>query len=69
MDGQFGPFWDRMQAKCVESYAMKEVFNMDSSVRVQAIEHLGRYISPVYIYSHNMPESIRNWNCHFACII
>jgi hypothetical protein len=28
-----------MQA--VESYTMKEVFNMDSSVRVQAIENLG----------------------------
>ena len=31
-----------MQDKYVESYAMKEVFNMESSVRVQAIENLGK---------------------------
>ena len=44
-DDVFRPFWDRMQDKCVESYAMKEVFNMESSVRVQAIENLGKAIT------------------------
>ena len=32
-----------MNDQAVESYAMKEVFDMDSSVRVQAIENLGKY--------------------------
>ncbi len=35
------PFWYAVQDKAVENYTMKEVFNMDSSVRVEAIENLG----------------------------
>jgi hypothetical protein len=41
IDGQFQPFWSCIRMQAVESYTMKEVFNMDSSVRVQAIENLG----------------------------
>ena len=40
-DGKLHPFWLRVQEQAVESYTMKEVFNMDSSVRVEAIENLG----------------------------
>ena len=40
-DGQLQPFWMRVQEQAVESYTMKEVFDMDSSVRVEAIENLG----------------------------
>ena len=42
MDGKSYPFWLRVQDQAVESYTMKEVFDMDSSVRVEAIENLGR---------------------------
>ena len=41
MEDEFQPFWPRVQDQAVESYTMKEVFDMDSSVRVEAIENLG----------------------------
>lgn len=37
------PLWLRIQEQARESYAMREVFSMDSSVRVQAIENLGTF--------------------------
>ncbi|KAI0230421.1 hypothetical protein LSAT2_019216 [Lamellibrachia satsuma] len=48
-DGTVQPFWLRVQEQAVESYTMKEVFDMDSSVRVEAIENLGKYRSPAVI--------------------
>ena len=42
VDGKSYPFWLRVQDQAVESYTMKEVFDMDSSVRVEAIENLGK---------------------------
>ena len=36
------PLWLRIQDQARESYAMREVFSMDSTMRVQAIENLGR---------------------------
>ena len=44
VDGKSYPFWLRVQDQAVESYTMKEVFDMDSSVRVEAIENLGKSI-------------------------
>ena len=37
------PFWYAVQDKAVENYTMKEVFDMESTVRVEAIENLGLY--------------------------
>ena len=39
------PLWSRIQEQARESYAMRDVFNMDSSVRVDAIENLGKFKS------------------------
>ena len=47
------PLWDRMQDQAVESYAAAEVFNMESSVRVEAIENLGGLLGP---YGFNGPH-------------
>ena len=38
---EYQPFWYAVQDRAVENYTMKEVFSMDSSVRVEAIENLG----------------------------
>lgn len=43
MDDVIHPLWLRVQEQARESYAMREVFSMDSSVRVQAIENLGKW--------------------------
>ena len=45
-DGELQPFWMRVQEQAVESFTMKEVFDMDSSVRVEAIENLGKATTP-----------------------
>ncbi|XP_046556849.1 LOW QUALITY PROTEIN: uncharacterized protein LOC124266076 [Haliotis rubra] len=45
VDGEEFPLWKRVEEQARESYAMKEVFDMDSSVRVEAIENLGRFRS------------------------
>ena len=41
VDHQYISFWERVKEQAIESYTMKEVFDMDSSVRVEAIENLG----------------------------
>lgn len=43
------PLWMRIQDQARESYAMREVFKMDSSVRVKAIENLGKFKSATVI--------------------
>lgn len=49
VDDVIHPLWLRVQEQARESYAMREVFSMDSSVRVQAIENLGKYKSATVI--------------------
>ena len=43
VEDEFQPFYLRVQDQAVESYTMKEVFDMESSVRVEAIENLGKW--------------------------
>ncbi|XP_060063774.1 uncharacterized protein LOC132544218 [Ylistrum balloti] len=43
--------WESVEEFGKEMFAMQEVFGMDSSVRVQAIEHLGQFQSPRVIES------------------
>ncbi|XP_050410607.1 uncharacterized protein LOC126825147 [Patella vulgata] len=45
VDDEEQPLWKRIEDQARESYAMKEVFDMDSSVRVEAIENLAKYRS------------------------
>ena len=45
VDGEYRPFWERVDEQARESWSMKEVFNMDSSVRVEAIENLGMFFN------------------------
>lgn len=45
VDDKVLPIWSRIQEQARESYAMRDVFNMDSSVRVDAIENLGKFKS------------------------
>ena len=40
-DGEPAAFWYCLQDQFIQSYAIKEVFDMESSVRVEAIENLG----------------------------
>ncbi|XP_060075701.1 uncharacterized protein LOC132555370 isoform X1 [Ylistrum balloti] len=49
IDDHIRPLWIRIQDQARESYAMREVFKMDSSVRVQAIENLGKFKSVTVI--------------------
>ena len=46
MDGQLQPFYKRVQEKAAESCALREVLNMSSSLRVEAIESLGESTAP-----------------------
>ena len=41
VDDETCPFFLRVQDQALESYTMREVFSMDSSVRIEAIENLG----------------------------
>ncbi|KAK7483424.1 hypothetical protein BaRGS_00025364 [Batillaria attramentaria] len=47
--GEATPVWQRVQEQARESFAMREVFSMDSSVRVEAIENLGKFRSAAVI--------------------
>ncbi|XP_041348008.1 uncharacterized protein LOC121367734 isoform X2 [Gigantopelta aegis] len=49
IDDEVFPLWVRVQDQALESISMKGVFDMDSSVRVEAIENLGKYRSPAVI--------------------
>jgi hypothetical protein len=42
-NGELVPFWSRVEDYAVESYAIKKVFEMESSVRVEAISNLGEF--------------------------
>ena len=39
--GVTSPLWQRVQEHARESFALREVFSMQSSVRVEAVENLG----------------------------
>ncbi|CAH1232800.1 FAM65A [Branchiostoma lanceolatum] len=43
------PFWQRVHEQAVESYTMREVFQMESSVRLSAIEDLAKYRSKAVV--------------------
>lgn len=49
VDGEMQPLWPRVEDYTRELYAMREVFDMDSSVRIEAIENLGRFQSSAVI--------------------
>ena len=51
VDDETCPFFVRVQDQAVESYTMREVFSMDSSVRIEAIENLGT------LSNSNIPSS------------
>ncbi|XP_023933470.1 uncharacterized protein LOC106162415 isoform X2 [Lingula anatina] len=46
IDKELFSLWQRVQDYALEHFAMREVFNMDSHVRVEAIENLGKFNSP-----------------------
>ena len=39
-----GQFWKVVSEIATEKYSMNEVFNMDSSVRLTAVENLGKFV-------------------------
>ncbi|GFN77454.1 hypothetical protein PoB_000396000 [Plakobranchus ocellatus] len=43
IEGEYYSMWERVSIQARESWAMKEVFDMNSSVRVDAIENLGKF--------------------------
>jgi hypothetical protein len=49
VDGEMQPLWSRVEDYTRELYAMREVFDMDSSVRIEAIENLGTNYRVKYI--------------------
>lgn len=42
LDGEEQALWQRVTAYAQDMYAMKDVFAMDSTVRVDAIENMGK---------------------------
>lgn len=49
IEGEYCPVWQRVKEQASESWSIKEVFDMNSSVRVDAIENLGKFRSPAVI--------------------
>lgn len=45
VDGEEQALWQRVTSYAQDMYAMKDVFAMDSTVRVDAIENLGKFLS------------------------
>ncbi|EDV22484.1 uncharacterized protein TRIADDRAFT_59119 [Trichoplax adhaerens] len=45
-DNNIDIFWENVEEQAIQSYAMREVFNMDSSVRIPAIMNLSKIKSP-----------------------
>ncbi|XP_070573272.1 uncharacterized protein [Ptychodera flava] len=43
IDGEKKPFWERVHEEAVVTYTMKEVFSVDSSIRLDAIQNLGKF--------------------------
>ncbi|VDI42193.1 Hypothetical predicted protein [Mytilus galloprovincialis] len=49
VDEEIQPLWLRVEDHTRELYAMREVFDMDSSVRLEAIQNLGKFQSTTVI--------------------
>lgn len=45
VDGEEQALWQRVTSYAQDMYAMKDVFAMDSTVRVDAIENLGNFVN------------------------
>ncbi|XP_033627657.1 protein tirA-like [Asterias rubens] len=45
VNGESFEFWQRVQEQALESYTMREVFSMDSTVRIDAIQNLSKFHS------------------------
>lgn len=66
VDGILCPLWQKIEDQARESYAMKEVFNMDSHVRVEAIENLSKFKSSavidalIYLAVHDPEPNVRS---------
>lgn len=57
VDGEMQPLWSRVEDYTRELYAMREVFDMDSSVRIEAIENLGTNYRVKYICQFTICQS------------
>ncbi|XP_071946260.1 uncharacterized protein [Antedon mediterranea] len=51
VSGERQEFWQRVQEQALESYTMREVFSMNSSVRIDAIQNLAKFNSSSVIES------------------
>ena len=52
VNGRMMSLFSRVQEQAVERYAMKEVFSMESHVRIEAIQNLGKQSSSAeHLYS------------------
>ncbi|XP_062582549.1 uncharacterized protein LOC134244307 [Saccostrea cucullata] len=66
VDGEEQALWQRVTSYAQDMYAMKDVFAMDSSVRVDAIENLGKYQSASVIES--LRDLLRNQDSNIRAV-
>ncbi|CAI9716161.1 XP_029636231.1uncharacterized protein LOC115211707 isoform X2 [Octopus vulgaris] len=65
VDGIVSSLWQRIEEQARESYAMKEVFNINSHVRVEAIENLSKFKSRevvdalIYLVTNDEEPNVR----------
>lgn len=57
-------FWKVVSAIAVEKFNMKEVFNMNSTVRLTAIEKLGMFAILDCMTSHSQNNELKAGACH-----
>lgn len=70
VEDEFQAFWLRVLDQAVESYTVREVFNMESSVRVEAIENLGlSLMSNMEIEAYQYFTDILQHLSHTKCFI
>ncbi|XP_048747306.1 uncharacterized protein LOC125659614 [Ostrea edulis] len=66
VDGELQVLWQRVTSYAQDMYAMKDVFAMESTVRVDAIENLGKYQSVSVIES--LRDLLRNENANTRAV-
>lgn len=66
VDGEEQALWQRVTSYAQDMYAMKDVFAMDSTVRVDAIENLGKYQSASVINS--LKDLLRNEDSNIRAV-
>ncbi|XP_061197152.1 uncharacterized protein LOC133205368 [Saccostrea echinata] len=66
VDGEVQALWERVTSYAQDMYAMKDVFAMDSTVRVDAIENLGKYQSASVIES--LRDLLRNQDSNIRAV-